>query len=164
MEGLSFMLQHPQVPVLWLGDFNNTLNPSLDRLHTSLHPQPTVTTTIFARLVSQFNLADTWRVNFSCYSPTHHSLSRIDYILMSLPLTSTLLDVGFVARRLSDHSPYWVSLQLLHEKPRIAWQLNPIWLSLLPGEEEFAPAWALFLRKNDGTAPPSAVWEAFVSC
>lgn len=31
MAGLSFMAQHPTVPAVWIGDFNMTMNPFLDR-------------------------------------------------------------------------------------------------------------------------------------
>lgn len=47
-EGLAFMSQHPRVPAIWMGDFNMTLSPALDRMgqpdpaldpptHTRLH-------------------------------------------------------------------------------------------------------------------------------
>lgn len=34
-EGFNFMALHPNVPAMWLGDFNNVLDPTLDRLTNS---------------------------------------------------------------------------------------------------------------------------------
>lgn len=39
-------------------------------------------------------------------------MSRIDMILISPALIPDILEVGFGARILSDHSPYWVTLRL----------------------------------------------------
>lgn len=35
-EGVAFMAKHPTVSAIWLGDFNMTINPSLDRLSSSV--------------------------------------------------------------------------------------------------------------------------------
>lgn len=30
-EGLAFIAQHPTIPAVWMGDFNRTMSPYLDR-------------------------------------------------------------------------------------------------------------------------------------
>lgn len=35
VEGFNFMALHPNVPAMWLGDFNNVLDPTLDRMTSS---------------------------------------------------------------------------------------------------------------------------------
>lgn len=39
-NGFSFMALYPSVPAAWLGDFNMTLDPSLDKLHPTPPAQP----------------------------------------------------------------------------------------------------------------------------
>lgn len=58
-KGFSFMAHHPTVPVIWLGGFNITLTPSLDKLYTTLPSQPSAQVTQFARLIADFKLVDT---------------------------------------------------------------------------------------------------------
>lgn len=59
-EGFAFMARHSSVQTLWLGDFNTTLDPNLDR------PQPLMASTgpthptRFSRLIFTFQLIDTW--------------------------------------------------------------------------------------------------------
>lgn len=47
MEEFSFMARYPTTPAIWLGDFNITLRPALDKLQTA---QPTVTSAAESKL------------------------------------------------------------------------------------------------------------------
>ncbi|PIO29737.1 hypothetical protein AB205_0131390 [Aquarana catesbeiana] len=88
-------------------------------------------------------------------------MSRIDYIFLTPPLLPHLLDTGFDARVLSDHSPYWITL-LLPAPPAVRiWRLNPLWLSTLPGLDVVQTEWEHFFRTNEGSAPVSIIWETF---
>lgn len=113
VAGFDFMALYPNIPAIWLGDFNNVLDPALDRMSRSaplpVSPHPTR----FARLLTDFNLADTWRARnptsraYSCFSTSHHSMSSIDLILVSKTLLPRLTDIGFSPRSLPllDHTP-----------------------------------------------------------
>lgn len=91
-EGLAFIAQYPSIPAVWLGDFNHTMTPSLDRpvqdepsrgepLHTRLY-----------RTLEDFDLIDAGRhANpttraYTCHSLSHNTMSRINYILVSRAL------------------------------------------------------------------------------
>lgn len=119
-EGFNFMAMHPAVPAIWLGDFNNILDTTLDRMVGSPPSQVPTHSTRFARLNNDFNLADTWRHRkhtvraFSCFSASHDSMSRIDLILVSKSLLPRLTDVGFSPRSISDHCLYWARFSLPH--------------------------------------------------
>lgn len=118
-EGLAFMTQYPSIPAVWMGDFNMTLTPALDRMGTLDPPLDPPTHTRLYRILADFAIVDTWRHKhphtkvFSCFSATHNTMSRIDFILLCKSLTPKLGDVGFAPRILSDHAPYWITLQLL---------------------------------------------------
>lgn len=133
---LSFL--DPHVPSLLIGDFNNYLHPYLDKFHSgNITPQDRPTS--LSRLIAEVGLCDVWRVRhpetrqFSCYSSSHNSLSRIDLALGSdslLPLVDT---VEYLPRSISDHSPVRVRLQLglAPSAPRPPWRLNPFWTQLI---------------------------------
>lgn len=66
LEGLTFMARYPTVQVVWMGDFNTTMNDTLDRLRP-----PTINAgkngdTKFYKLISSIHLIDTWRNRFPC--------------------------------------------------------------------------------------------------
>lgn len=100
-EGLSFMARHSTISAVWLGDFNTTLNPTLDRLQLTSPTRNTPNETRFSKLISTFHLIDTWRHKFpqaksySCFSSSHGSMSRIDFILISRRLTPRLSEAIF---------------------------------------------------------------------
>lgn len=117
------MTRYPNIPAVWMGDFNTTLCPALDRLQTTQSLGSGTEKTTFSKMVSAFHLVDTWRHKFpqaraySCFSSTHNSMSHIDFILLSCTLTPRVLDTAFCPRLLSDHSPYWTTLSIPVAKP-----------------------------------------------
>lgn len=121
--GFGFKALHPSIPVVWLEDFNNVLDPNMDRLCRSTTTPPPAHPTRFARMLTDFNLVDTWRFRnsitraYSCFSPSHHSMSRIDLILLSQSLLLRLAGVGLFPSSLSDHCPYLTMLSLPNHQP-----------------------------------------------
>lgn len=166
-EGFAFMSHFPSIPAVWLGDFNNVLDPSLDRTRVGTSPSGHMHQTRFSKLMSTFNLIDTWRYKYpkglaySCFSSTHNSLSRIDFIMISHILASRLKEVAFCPRLLSDHSPYWITISTSTTRPPRAWRLNPFWLSLLPEDDILVNTWKQYFLENERSASPSVVWEMF---
>lgn len=160
------MAQHPNVPGIWLGDFNMVLNPHKDRLQlnqSTHHPN----TTRFGHTLTEFSLTDTWRCKhpdtlaYSCFSTSHSTMSRIDLILMSDILIPLLTDSGYHTRSLSDHAPCWATLQLAPSIGPRTWRLHPFWLSTLKDQEDIHREWQFYFNTNRGTAPIGMIWEAF---
>ena len=104
LEGFTFMSRNPSVQVIWLGDFNTTLCPALDRLQTTQASGSSADATKFSKL--HLHLIDTWRHNFphtraySCFSPAHNSMSCINFILVSHTLAPRVLETAFCPRLL----------------------------------------------------------------
>lgn len=165
-EGLLYMAQHPNVPTIWMGDFNMVLNPQKDRtqLSQSAHSPDT---TRFGRTLKEFSLTDTWRYHhlnaqaYSCISTTHSTMSRIDLILVSDTLLPRLLGSGYHTRSLSDHAPCWATLQLTPFTGPHTWRLHPFWLSMLTDQEGIHKEWQFYFNVNRDTAPVGQVWEAY---
>lgn len=167
LEGISFIAKYPTAQTIWMGDFNSTLNEELDRLR----PTPPATNpprdTKLARLFSPFHLMDTWRHKhphtrkYSCFSATHNTMSRIDFIFISQNLLARLLETEFGPRLLSDHAPYWITLTFHIDKPPTSWRLNPFWLTLLPEDDDLSAEWETFFLENTSTASFPIVWETF---
>lgn len=163
-EILTFLDPSPGTPVLLVGDFNNYIHPYYDKLHSgtiAVDARPTS----LARLLGEIGLCDLWRLQFpdrrqySCYSSTHHSLSRIDLAVGSDSIIPLIGVVEYLTRGISDHSPIRVQLKLgrageLHRK---LWRLNPFWIQLIGP----SPLVELreFFTNNEGSASKACVWD-----
>lgn len=165
--GLDFMAQYPSVPAIWTGDFNAVIAPHLDRISLANPTLPTTHVTRFGKFLREFALTDTWRhlhptqQRFSCFTPSRSSMSRIDYTFLTPSLLLHLTDAGFDARVLSDHSPYWIKLQMPSSSITRVWRMNPFWLTILLDLDGLQSKWEQFFRTNDGTALTGSTWEAF---
>jgi len=116
------------------GDFNFCLDNVLDRSSTRPLPlsKAAISTTAFMK---DLNLTDVWRHehpqvrDYSFYSHPHDTHTRIDYFLLSTQLLYCVLDVEYLPRLLSDHSPLVMSLSIPEKTGRTyRWRLNPILL------------------------------------
>lgn len=126
----QFLVSHPQIPVLAVGDFNNVLDTSLD-LYKQFCPQGPRVPTPFARHISEIGLIDLWhckqllKAQFSCHSLTHSSLSRIHLVLGTDLTLSFDPNVTYLTRGLSDHSPVQLTLSLHSSRLPTHWKFNP---------------------------------------
>lgn len=83
------------------GDFNCTLDLSRDR-SSGVDQSQNQTRKVLNTFINYLNLIDIWRnqkptdIQFSCYSSTHKTLSRIDYFLISAPLLSKIKTVDMI--------------------------------------------------------------------
>lgn len=135
---LAFVDASPVAPVLIMGDFNNYLHPYWDKFHSGTIA-PDSRPTSLARVLDEVGLRDIWRLRFpttrlySCYSASHHSLSRIDLAVGSDPLLPLVKLVEYLPRGVSDHSPLRVQLSVGSGGgvPRQVWRLNPFWTHFL---------------------------------
>lgn len=112
-----FLDASPVAPILIIGDFNNFLHPYWDKMHAS--PADVLSRpTSLAKLLEEVKLGDLWRLRFpdsrqfSCYSSSHHSLSRIDLAVGSNALIAYVHTVEYLVRSISAHSPIHVQLSL----------------------------------------------------
>lgn len=163
----KFMAQHPNVPLMAMGDFNNYLHHKWDKLAA-----PTSATACnkgpmpFARLLSELGLTDVWCRShatvrqYSCCSTVYGSLSRIDLGLGNAALLPLVIDSGYGDRHISDHSSFWMSIALpVVARPR-TWKLNPFWLDLFPTPDPIRERLVYFLKDNLGSTQLGIVWEA----
>lgn len=125
---LAFVDTSPGTLILWIGNFNNSLHPYRDKFHTGTIMA--VSRPTLARLLGEVGLRDLWRLRFpevrqfSCYSPTHHFLSRIDLAVGSDSIIPLVGRVEYLTR---DHSPIHVQLNLgqMGVPARRLWCLQP---------------------------------------
>lgn len=84
------------------GDFNCTLNPSIDR-STGSDIYKAQTRHLINQYILDMNLVEVWReqnpdkIEFSCHSGIHKSRSRIDYFLISRELYQGSNNVSMIA-------------------------------------------------------------------
>lgn len=126
------------------GDFNCTLDLSRDR-SSGFDNTHTRSRKTIHHFIKDLNLLDIWRfgkpdaVEYSCYSSTYKTHSRIDYFLVSALLVSKIKECQDGSIVLSDHAA--ISLiyeddKLVRDPPKIA----------LPTRVAYGPCICRFLR------------------
>uniref|UniRef100_A0A8D0BJ26 exodeoxyribonuclease III n=1 Tax=Salvator merianae TaxID=96440 RepID=A0A8D0BJ26_SALMN len=92
------------------GDLNTTLDNHLDRKTFQQCKKP-ARVTFLPKLLTKYDLADSFRLinqtskEYTFYSHSQKTYSRLDYILISTSLIHNLLDASISAITLSDHAP-----------------------------------------------------------
>lgn len=61
---------------------------------------------------------------FSCFSASSHSLSRIDLAFASIDMLPQILSAEYLSRGISDHAPLAVTFTQNVEAPFKLWRLN----------------------------------------
>lgn len=93
-----------------MGDFNGYLDPRMD-IHPPAQPPLGSKGNILSLLLQEVGWIDVWRTKypttkqFSCFSKTHGSLSRIGLCVGSPQLLAMVTRVEYFPRGVSDHSP-----------------------------------------------------------
>lgn len=133
---LEFLTDKPNLPMLIVGDFNTWLDPGLDK-----HPPPGIQAphrvTPLARLLQELGWLDLWRhrnpaiKQFSCFSKTHGSLSRIDLAVGNSAMLPSVSDISYKPRCVSDHSYMVINLIVTQAStlPKAPWKFNAFWLT-----------------------------------
>ena len=129
----NVFLQVAQAPPGWLlvgGDFNFCLDTVLDRSSDKLSLL-TKAGKITMSFMKDLNLLDIWRQmhpqdrEYSFYSHPHKTHTRIDNFLLSTQLFHRVLDIEYLPRLLSDHSPLVLSISILTKvNGAYRWRLN----------------------------------------
>lgn len=149
------------------GDFNCTLDPGKDR-SSEVDRSHNQTRKVLKSFINDLNLIDIWRnqkptdIQFSCYSSTHKTHSRIDYFLISAPLLSKIQDCWYDSMVLSDHasiSLIYMDANLRSDPPN--WRLHPKWLGNSKFIEYMEQQIDLYFDMNTSETSASTRWEAF---
>ena len=151
--------------VIMGGDFNNVLDPILDRQHSKSSTCRNSGT--LNNLMQSYNLVDIWRLlhpttkDFSYFSTVHKSYSRIDFFLLDSKLLHSVIDCTYHNILISDHAPVSLSLDLNQNRGEHSWHLN----NALLKDEEFCTYLSdkieIYLNTNDvGDVDDSTLWEA----
>lgn len=108
------------------GDFNCVLDPRNDR-SVGVDNTDTKTRIVLHQFMKELNLLDIWRhlntskKEFSCYSSTHNTYSRIDYFLISAELLSIVKNCYYSSIVISDHAVVpmiFVEPKMIHHSHR----------------------------------------------
>lgn len=113
------------------GDLNFCLDTVLDRSsdRPCLLSKSAKTTISFMR---GLNLIDVWRQthpqdgDYSFYSHPHNSHTHIDHFLITSEIFHRVIDIEYLPRLLSDHSPLVLSVSIPDKVTEMyRWRLNP---------------------------------------
>lgn len=149
------------------GDFNCTLDPIRDRSSglDQSHKQTRKTLNYF---IKDLNLVEIWRhlhpkdIQYSCFSRTYQSYSRIDYFLISVTLMSYITDCSYDSIVISDHAPIsltYIDPKLLGNPPK--WRFNPKWLLDDQFNKHILQQIDMYFDINTTQTSASIRWEAF---
>ncbi|XP_012819057.2 uncharacterized protein LOC105947410 [Xenopus tropicalis] len=158
---VSKLAEFPISPFLIMGDFNNCMNPSLDR--SKIEPN---TSTRLAGWADALHLTEVWRWKnptarvFSCHSLTHKSLSRIDLAFTSADLLPMVDTIQYLPQALSDHSPLSLSFRWNPSQVDRLWRLSPLWLKNDVVAAQNQNAYTEYWELNDKSASPPTLWDA----
>lgn len=166
-ENLFLLIASLPGTALIAEDFNCTLDPKLDRssgVDTShAHSRKKI-----QRFITELNLCDPWRVQnpakkeFSCFSSSFKTHSRIDYFLVSRSLLPNISGCHYDSMVLSDHSPtsLFYSAPQLHRRTN-RWQLHPRWLQNSEFIKFVGEHIDLYFTTNTDQTSATIRWEAF---
>lgn len=165
---LEFVVDRPNIPVIVVGDFNVIINKKMDRFppgNQGWGPQ--------GKRIGQFleeaGLLDLWRIRnpvaqqFSCYSGSYSTLSRIDLILGNNLASQIIKDIVYQPRGVSDHSLLTAMVNIRNKKLGGLWRMNPIWFELIEGQNEIVGKVKEFIDFNTDTTTRGVMWDALKS-
>ena len=130
VEMEKYLSKHDQSYIIWCGDFNFTLNPKLDSYNCVTINNPR-SRTILLDIINRLNLADAYRYfhpiskRFTWRRRNPLKQSRLDYFLISSPLTDLISNIEIRAGYKSDHSILYMSILInKFERGKGVWKFN----------------------------------------
>lgn len=162
------LLQFGDTKLVLGGDFNLTVDPTLDKSHQSPQLRIPPSLSYLHNFMSDLNIVDPWCLrnpgvkDFTFFSGRHKTYSRIDYILVSSSCLKYVTATEILPMLLSDHAPVLLTLSLTPTIPRSKrWRFN---VFLLKNEQfmlSIIQELKLFIRLNDTPdVSPHTLWEA----
>ena len=115
---LEKISQHAQGLILWAGDFNEILDPKIDRRNRTKIPKKTKASTSLCNIIKENSLVDVWRIKnkqkmqFTWKRQTLDEASRIDYFLIPTDLLTSVVSSDIRPAQISRTSHLAVSLKL----------------------------------------------------
>lgn len=164
VELTKLALDKPGVLVLVIGDFNMVLDWKLDGFPPGIYTSRIVDSRLPDFLL-ETGLRDIWRIRnpearqYSCFSRTQSTLSRIDLVLGNEEIIPLIINVSYKPRGLSDHSPGTVSLELGKRNHPGEWKLSPFWIELMGDPRDIFMSLGEFIDSNQGTTSVGIVWD-----
>lgn len=160
--------QFKDVPIIWGGDFNCTLDPALDRSGGPPRRLSSMAEAIKDTLI-ELGLLDAWRMwnpahgGYTHYSAPHQLHARIDYWFISDTFRLAIRDCEVLARTYSDHSPVALTLAApVKCPPPFTWRFPPYALLDEVFKTEMLEAINTFFETNIGSVEHFAtIWETF---
>ena len=154
-------------PLVWVGDYNCILDGCKDRSPQKTNTKPQMTKTL-KEAVYNLDLCDIWRTHnperkeFTCYSSTHDTYSRLDRIYISKSISESVTNIQHLARYISYHAPVLMEMSLgVPAHNRALWRLSPEVLLDGMGNNIISERVAKYLDGNWGsTATRANEWEA----
>lgn len=110
------------------GDFNCTLDPILDR-STQVDTTHIQTRKTLIDYMKDLKLTEVWRIlnpnkrEYSCYSSSYKTHSRIDYFIVSTELLSKVKDCWYNSIVISDHAAVSMEINLGRFEHYSRWRL-----------------------------------------
>lgn len=123
--------------IILLGDFNLVGDPTLDTSNPTRVPAGTMGQALKAQF-DRLGLLDIWRVNnptvrdYTFFSHSHKTYSRIDHIFMSQTLRSAVLHTHIHPICLSDHAPLELTLTWPHPRSETSRWYFPDFFFFMP--------------------------------
>lgn len=148
--------------VVLAGYFNKTPCPQLDRLT----PDAAVDSPL-SRWASTFVFTDVWRWkyplqrSYTCQSAFYAAMSRIDLVYVSSPVLAKVVKVSILPRRISDHAPLFLSLNVLPAPTDCLWHLPHYWISDKRIESKMESDLQAYWQTNPPALDPASSWDAF---
>lgn len=162
LDLLEFVDNKADVPIILVGDFNTVLDNTMDRF-PPLKRAERLSEGRLGQLLREVGWCDLWRSHnpnirqYSCYSGTHSTLSRLDMALGNCEALQLVGNIEYKPRGISDHSPMTLTLNLNTRISRKRWTIKPLWLDLISCPEEVTSKLKEFVTFNAGTAPAGVV-------
>lgn len=132
MEILHCLLEYMEnkigTPMIVVGDFNAVLDSRQDRLPSRAWTERAREGRL-AQFLEEIGWCDLWRIRnpnnwqYSCYSGTHFTLSRIDLAIGNKKAHPLVNKIEYRPRGISDHSPLKLVVNI-HDRHRDRGQLN----------------------------------------
>lgn len=167
-QAARFAAQFPSATLLCFGDFNLVFDPTFDRFSASPGPSTTSPPTALAQFLGEMGWHDLWRLNspstlvYSCHSTGSNALSRIDYLCGNARACTEVVDIQYLPRAVSDHSPILAEFAAtVSRESRTSLRINPFWLNLFLPNDRIPDQLAAFLEVNLPPNNPALTWETF---
>ena len=153
-------------PIVLGSDLNEVLDSILDR--SSASARASRAQAVLKDLIKEAGLVDAWRLHnpttrdYSFFSSRHGSFSRIDYLLVSQSLMTSVLSTEIGSRIISDHSPIYLTIASLVRPTRTPrWRFNSSLLLDETFKESLRAQINLYIETNLPSAPSAEIaWEA----